>query len=403
MKRNPPKSKSLPLRLSAAVSLLSVQAAAALSAIPIINADSSATFTLRAPEARSVKLRCEGVRGGDMTRGAGGVWTFTTAPLAPDIYDYSFIVDGVRITDPDNPHLKYNLRNNSSELIVPSPAGTPPQIWEADDVPRGTLHRHTFRSKISGDDRDFIVYTPPGYGAAGASAGVGVGAGAGAGAGAGRRYPVLYLLHGYTDDATAWSTVGRANTILDNLIAAGRARPMIVVMPLGYGTMDVVRADRKRAPLRDGLWERSISLFKTMLLDEVMPRVEAEYRVSAKREDRAIAGLSMGGTQSLDIGLNNPDRFAWIGAFSSGGLPGDFDKAYPNFNAENSKGIRLIWLACGVEDGLLVANNKIAKWISDRKASEVCDIYKVTDFGHSFRNWRRYFAEFAPLLFQNRE
>ena len=248
MKRNPPKSKSLPLRLSAAVSLLSLQAAA-LSATPTINADSSATFTLRAPEAHSVKLRCEGVRGADMTKSAGGVWTFTTAPLAPDIYDYSFIVDGVRITDPDNPHLKYNLRNNSSELIIPSPAGTPPQIWEAADVPRGTLHRHTFRSKISGDDRDFIVYTPP--------------------------------------------------------------------------------------------------------------------------------------------------------RFSSGGLPGDLDRAYPSFNAESSKGIRLVWLACGAEDGLLVANNKIAKWISDHKAPEVCDIYKITDFGHPFRNWRRYFAEFAPLLFQN--
>lgn len=365
----------------ATVLALATQPAAQAS--PEINADSSATFRLRAPEARSVTLRCEGVPETALAKNDDGVWTFTTAPLAPDIYNYSFLVDGLRITDPANPHLKYNLLNNSSELIVPSPAGARPKTWERTDAPRGALHRHSFKSKVSGDDRDFIVYTPPGYNPADTSA----------------RYPVLYLLHGYSDDATAWTTAGRANIILDNLIAAGKTRPMIVVMPLGYGTMEVVRSGWQGLRAKPELWQQNIRDFTPILIDEALPRVEAAYRVSPAREDRAIAGLSMGGAESLNIGLNNIDKFAWIGAFSSGGLPEDFDAAYPNFNDTTAKQVRLLWLACGKEDQLLEVNDKAVGWLKD-KAPDAPLYYIVTEHGHTFRSWRQYLAEFAPMLFQ---
>ena len=148
-----------------------------------------------------------------MLKDSAGVWSLTTEPLEPDFYTYSFVVDGVRMTDPVNPLLKYNLLNSDSEVHVPGPQSLP---WEINDVPRGTLHHHFFRSKVAEDDRDFWVYTPPDYDPK-----------------ARTRYPVLYLLHGFSDDASAWSTVGLANVILDNLIARRQARPMIIVMPLG--------------------------------------------------------------------------------------------------------------------------------------------------------------------------
>lgn len=367
--------------LSAAALALSGQPAAVAS--PEINADHTVTFRLRAPGARTVALRCEGVPDATLIKNDDGVWSFTTAPLAPDIYYYSYIVDSVRMTDPANPHLKYNLLSNSSELIVPSPAGAPPQIWQRTGAPRGILHRHSYKSKTSGDDRDFIVYTPPGYDPADAGA----------------RHPVLYLLHGYSDDATAWSTAGRADTILDNLIAAGKARPMIVVMPLGYGTLDVVRAGWQGMRAKPGLWEKNLRDFDPILTGEIVPQVEAAYRVSTKREDRAIAGLSMGGAESLAIGLNHTDLFAWIGAFSSGGLPTDFDAAYPKYNGDTAKQIRLLWLACGKEDQLITVNNNIVAWLK-QKAPGVSLQYTVSEHGHTFRNWRRYLADFAPLLFQ---
>lgn len=354
-----------------------------LPASPEINPDRTATFRLRAPDARSVALRCEGVPDATLAKDDDGVWTFTTAPLAPDIYHYNYVVDGLNITDPANPHLKYNLLNSASELIVPSPAGQPPQIWQRTDAPRGTLHRHSFKSKVSNDDRDFIVYTPPGYNPADTS----------------KRYPVLYLLHGYSDDATAWTTAGRADTILDNLIAAGKARPMIIVMPLAYGTLDVVRAGWQDLDPSPALWEKDLRDFDAILTGEIIPQIEAAYRVSTAREDRAIAGLSTGGVESVGIALNHPGTFAWIGAFSSGDLPSNFDNAYPKFNATSARQLRLVWIACGREDELLPSNDSLVAWLK-AKAPAVPLAYTVTDHGHTFRNWRRYLADFAPLLFQ---
>ncbi|HWY74102.1 MAG TPA: alpha/beta hydrolase-fold protein, partial [Verrucomicrobiae bacterium] len=183
---------------------------------PEVQSDGRVTFRLKAPNANEVLVRCEGVKETKMQKDDQGVWSLTTEPLEPDIYTYSFNVDGVRTLDLANTLMKYNLLNSDSEVHVPGPATLP---WEVNDVPHGELHRHFYKSEAAGDRRDYMVYTPPGYDPT-----------------SHKRYPVLYLLHGFSDDITAWSTAGCANTILDNLIARGEVKPMIVVMPLGYGT-----------------------------------------------------------------------------------------------------------------------------------------------------------------------
>jgi len=207
---------------------------------------------------------------------------------------------------------------------------------------------------------------------------------------------VLYLLHGYSDDASGWSAVGRANVILDNLIAQGKARPMIVVMPLGYGTMEIIR-------LGWGAWshtdvrDENFSKFREALLTEVIPKVEGEYRVMKDPNWRAIAGLSMGGSESLLTGLNNTDKFAWIGAFSSGGLPEPFDKDFPNLDNKANEKVKLLWIACGTEDRLITANRNLRAWLQS-KGIHHTDI--ETPGMHTWMVWRRNLSEFAPLLFK---
>jgi len=345
---------------------------------PQVHSDSRVTFRLRAPNAKEVVLRCEGTKAGPMQKGAGGMWSVTTEPMKPDIYAYSFSVDGLKVIDPANPLLKYNLLNTDSQVHIPGPAMLP---WEINNVPHGVVHRHLYRSAIVGDDRPFLVYTPPGYDPA-----------------AKEPYPVLYLLHGYSDAEDAWVSVGRANIILDIRIAQGRAKPMLIVMPLGYGNKEVIAGGW--AGLRNtAIWQDSIQKFRHVVLQEIIPQVEKTYRVRADRNARAIAGLSMGGTQSLFIGLNAPDRFAWIGAFSSGGLDANFEKAYPAANEGINAQLRLLWIACGQQDGLIGLNRKAVEWL---KTKGVIFTWVETPGGHSFTVWRRYWAELAPLLFQDR-
>jgi len=358
------------------LSMLASSAFAQQIVSPEVQSDGRVTFRLKAPGASEVQLRCEGVKKPAMQKDAQGVWSFTTDPLEPDIYTYSFIVDGVRAIDLANPLLKYNLLNTDSQVHVPGSKSLP---WEINDVPRGQLHRHFYKSAVAEDERDFIVYTPPAYDPA-----------------ARKRYPVLYLLHGYSDDTTAWSSVGLANVILDNLIARGQAKPMIVVMPLGYGTMDVVRPGQSRA--RDpGLWQRNMDKFCDTLLNEVMPRVETSYRTLPDPKSRAIAGLSMGGSESLIVGLNHLDRFAWIGSFSSGGLNTNFAAQFPALDAKAGKQLRLLWISCGKEDGLLESNQKVVEWLN---LKGVRPLWTETPGEHSFRVWRRNLASFTPLLFR---
>ncbi len=257
--------------------------------------------------------------------------------------------------------------------------GPPTLAWEIGDVPRGVLHRHCYRSTIIGLDRPFVVYTPPGYDPTGNV-----------------KYPALYLLHGYSDAEDAWASVGRANVILDNLIAQDKAKPMVIVMPLGYGNEAVIA--NGWAGLRDmRIWHDSNEKFRDALLAELIPLVENAHRVSTDRDDRAIAGLSMGGTQSLLTGLNALDRFGWIGAFSSGGLSEDFDRQYPAVDESLNTRLHLFWISCGRDDGLTGANQRLVDWL---RSKGVQPKWIQTPGGHSFTVWRRNLIEFASLLFQ---
>ena len=345
---------------------------------PEVHPDRSVTFRLNAPNATGVVVRCEG-RIMPMQKDEQGIWSITTEPLDPDIYSYSFLVDGLRINDPGNPFLKYSLIDTESQVHVPGPPTLP---WEINDVPHGVIHRHHYKSKIIGDERDFLVYTPPGYNAA-----------------ARKTYPVLYLLHGFSDPENAWVEVGRANVILDNLIARKQAKPMLIVMPLGYGNRQILAGgwQASRGPNWKQLHDDSFAKFHDALFDEVMPLVEKSYRVSTGPSARAIAGLSMGGEQSLLFGLAAPERFAWIGAFSSGGLDVDFDKSFPTVSEKLNGHLRLLWIGCGKDDRLLDSNQKFEQWLTSKG---VVHIWVETPGRHSFVVWRRYLAEFAPLLFQ---
>lgn len=232
-----------------------------------------------------------------------------------------------------------------------------------------------------GDEREFYVYTPPGYDPS-----------------AGKRYPVLYLLHGFSDEANAWTAVGRAHVILDNLIARGKAKPMLIVMPLGYGAPEIVA--RNGPPLRDpNLWQRNLDKFRDVLLTEVIPQVENSYRVSRDRNARAIAGLSMGGSESLLVGLNALDQFAWVGAFSSGGLSEQFNTVFPALDTKANGQLHLLWIACGTEDRLIDTSRKLRDWLKS-KGIHHTDI--ETPGAHTWMVWRRNLADFAPLLFQDK-
>ena len=344
---------------------------------PEVHPDRSVTFRLRAPNAKEVSLSLEGAKSMPMQKDEQGVWSATSGPLEPDYYGYSFSVDGVGLHDPSNPEIKPNFLYVSSEVHVPGPASLP---WELNDVPHGTIHHHFYKSGVVGDNRDFYVYTPPGYDAT-----------------AKTLYPVLYLLHGFSDDASGWTAVGRANVILDNLIAQGKAKPMLVVMPLGYGAPEIV--SRSGPGLRDpNLGQRNFDRFRDALLTEVIPEVEKSYRVAKDRNARAIAGLSMGGAESLFVGLNALDRFAWIGAFSSGGLRQEFDTVFPQLNSSANEQLRLLWIGCGTEDRLIDTNRRLKEWL---KGKQVRHTDVETPGAHTWMLWRRYLAEFTPLLFQD--
>ncbi len=341
---------------------------------PEVHSDRSVTFRLLAPKAQAVVLTAEMFSDPQpMKRGPRGVWSLTSPPVEPDIYAYSFAIDGVRLIDPMNPLIKYNLFNLESEVHVAGGANLP---WEIDDVPHGVLHRHHYRSAIIGAEREVWVYTPPHYDAA-------------------KAYPVLYLLHGFSDAEDAWWSVGRANVILDHLIARGAAKPMLVVMPLGYGNTEVIARDSRvdwRASVAD-----SNAKYGDSLAREIIPLIESNYHVVPTAEGRAIAGLSMGGTQATLFGLTAPDRFAWVGSFSAGAQPKSNDRAFPKLARDLNQRLRLVWIACGTDDQLIEPNRELSAWL-DRH--QVKHTFVETPGGHSWRVWRRNLAQFAPLLFQ---
>lgn len=345
---------------------------------PEVHPDQRVTFRFSLPNAKEVFLAREGAQRLPMQKDEQGVWGVTTGPLEPDLYGYSFVADGVSLIDPSNPLMKPNLLNTQSVVHVPGSASLP---WEVNDVPHGTIHRHFYKSGIVGDHREFYVYSPPGYDPK-----------------AKKLYPALYLLHGFSDDASGWTAVGRAHVVLDNLIAQGKAKPMFIVMPLGYGAPEVV--SRSGPPLRDpNLRQRNYDKFRDALFAEVIPQVEKAYRVSKDRNSRAIAGLSMGGAESLHTGLNALNRFAWIGAFSSGGLSEDFNAAFPALDSKANAQLRLLWIACGKDDRLIALNRKFLDWLKSR---QIRHTWIETPGVHAWMVWRRNLADFASLLFQQK-
>lgn len=348
-----------------------------------VHADHSVTFYFYDPGANQVELSMDGHAGFQlMTKDDRGVWSITVPPLRPDLYDYLFVADGVATLDPSNAEVNPNLRSPSNVFEVRGPQ---PELWDVQDVPHGIVHHHFYKSAIVSGQRDYFVYTPPSYEPRGH-----------------KKYPVLYLLHGYTDDARGWTALGRANVILDNLIAEGKAKPMIVVMPLGYGAPEIVmgpRASFNGAALR----KKNYDLFTQALLTEVIPQVQSMYKASTKRDDRAIAGLSMGGAESLLTGLNHIDTFAWVGSFSAGGLDPDFAQDFPTLNATSAARLRLLWVACGKDDRnvgktpLITANRQLVAWL---RSNNIPVTFVETPGMHEWPVWRKNLIQYSQLLFQ---
>jgi len=334
---------------------------------PDVKADRTVTFRIRAPKATEVVLNGEWKGGGKlaMTKDEQGVWSVTVGPLERDLYGYSYSVDGMTVTDPSNSVLKPMRSPRTSVVEVP---GDPPRLHEYQSVPHGTVRLHEYESKALGLRRPLLVYTPPDYDKDAAA-----------------RYPVLYLFHGSGDNEATWTSFGRAHLIADNLLAQGKARAMIIVMTDGHAVV---------GPEARG---KNVEMFGKDLLEDVIPFVEANYRTKPDRESRAIVGLSMGGGQSLTVGLNHLELFAWIGGFSSAinNPEGTVASALADPAATNAK-IRLLWIACGKDDGLVKNALALSELLIQKGIRHEL---KVTEGNHSWPVWRRYLGEFLPLLF----
>ena len=368
---------------------------------PEVSADGKVTVRLRAPNAKEVFVTGLGQRLA-LQKDDQGVWSGTTDTLKPDIYTYSFQVDGATFTDPGNPLFKTSYGSAGQSMVhVPGPVA-----WEPAEGQRGAVNHHFYKSAIAGDNRDYYVYTPPGYDP-------------------NRKepYPVLFLLHGLGDEAGSWLNVGAANVILDNLINQGKAKSMIMVNTLGYGNAEGPRG---------AMTASMIPSFARILVEEVLPQVEKAYHVTKDRNQRAIAGLSMGGAESLYTGLHNLDRFAYIGSFSGamvmwpranppappepgaegagrgrggrGGVPmvdADFDKNFPTLTAKSASQLKLLWIACGLDDGLMGVNRQFKTWLKS-KDIPFTDL-EIPGYAHVWPLWRQNLAELAPLLFQTKK
>ncbi len=367
---------------------------------PEVSADGRITFRLRAPNAKEVEVRGITQQPIPMEKNADGVWSATTEPLRPDLYAYTFVVDGLSILDPANTRFRPAYRRVSqSAVLVPGDMPWTPRPKAA----RGAVARHSFHSAVAGDERDFFVYTPPNYDPKRKEP-----------------YPVLYLLHGLGDDARAWTEVGAAHVTLDTLINQGKAVPMIMVNPLGYGT-----ANGPADIDAEGMYPA----FVRILTEEVMPRVEKAYNASTRPAGRAVAGLSMGGGEAVFGGLNNLDKFAWIGSFSGafnnwyltrpraggvvetaapergiggrGGLvlvESQLPNLFPRLDAKANGQIKLLWIACGTSDVLIGVNRQFKKYLDSRGVKATYT--EIPDVGHVWPLWRQNLADFAPLIFR---
>jgi enterochelin esterase-like enzyme len=357
---------------------LSAQAIAPFHSIEV-HTDRTVTFSYKDGTAQRVELVLGGLpKKLLMKKDVGGMWTVTTPSLPPEIYGYHFEADGDFRLDPANPATTINLVDVANELTVP---GDAPQLWDQTDVPHGTLHHHIYTTEtvvgLNANQSRYYVYTPPGYDPKSP-----------------KPYPVLYLLHGWSDSDSGWTAVGRADLIFDNLLAQGKIKPMVVVMPLGYGDMSFIHQFH--------VWEdpaaidRNTDLFTKALLTEVLPRVESDYHVSKDRNDRAIAGLSMGGLESLEIGLTHPDKFAWVGGFSSAVHNLNYADKLASLNPKTAD-LHLLWVACGTEDSLVEPNRKLIGFLKGKNMP----VQQIETPGyHTWMVWRDNLSQFTPLLFK---
>lgn len=359
---------------------------------PEVHTDRRVTFRVLAPRAQSVRLNGSDIPGNGsgaaMTKNENGVWQVTLGPLAPGAYRYTFLVDGVSAVDPRNPAVSESNGNVWSLVVVPGS-----EWMDIRNVPHGALSRVTYYSTVLSRFRRMHVYTPPGY-----EKGTG-------------RYPVFYLLHGAGDCDDSWSSVGRAGVILDNLIAAGKAKPMIVVMPAGH-----TRPFSFGAPPRSGS-QPPADEFEQEFMRDILPAIEKNYRVIANRNSRAIAGLSMGGAQTLNIFLPHQERFAYVGVFSSGLFnafprtrPGEASPPDPGArtpweeqnlsllqNPAGKKGLKLLWFGTGKDDFLLQITRSTVNLL---KKYDFNVVYDETEGAHTWLVWRDYLIQFAPKLFR---
>lgn len=342
---------------------------------PKIHPDLRVTFRVNAPSAQKVAVAGRGADSGmngntphEMTKGADGVWEVTTAPVRPGFHYYELIIDGHRTTDPASESY-FGWAQLTSGLEVPDPAL---DFYQAKDVPHGEVRIRWYRSKITGQYRQVYVYTPPGYDTSPTV-----------------RYPVLYLQHGSGENQTSWTWQGKANLIMDNLIAGGKARPMLVVMEQGYAA--------KPGDITPGA--RGNEAFGDVVIRDLIPHIDANYRTVADRRHRAIAGLSMGAGQALRIGLTNLDKFASIGSFSGGSRDFDpqtsFDGVFADAKAVNSR-LDLLWVGCGTEDRLYSGAKAFHE--SLEKAG-VNHVWFEGPGSHEWQVWRKHLHDFAPRLF----
>jgi enterochelin esterase family protein len=333
---------------------------------PTIQTDGSVLFRMKAPRASEVSLSGQMTTGKvEMTRGEAGVWSVVLDDVAPGIYEYSFTVDGVKMIDPGNMQVKPQRSPQTSILAIPGN-----QLYDFLDVPHGTVHSHAYHSQPIGRFREMRVYTPPGYETGN------------------RQYPLLVLQHGHSDCFATWTTHGKAHWILDNLIAAGKAEPMIVLMLDGHPVPESYGSARSVENTEE---------LRRDLLGVALPMVEKLYRVKPGRENRAIAGLSMGGLHSLTIGLSELDTFAWIGAFSAAVPSLDAVTAALINPVQTNGRLKLLWIAIGKDDFLLKENETFTGLLDE---SGIRYEWKITEGNHSWPVWRSYIAEFAPRLFR---
>ncbi|CCH56837.1 putative esterase [Fibrisoma limi BUZ 3] len=347
---------------------------------PQVLADNRVALRIYAPKASEVTVAGDFLGGGkplNLTKNEQGVWSVVTGPLKPDYYSYTLTVDGVRTMDPKNPVIKQGISSLENMMAV---TGKETAFEEIQPVPHGEVRQAWYQSKSLATPRRMHIYTPPGY-EQGKT-----------------KYPVFYLLHGGGDDDSGWNTIGRAGFILDNLIAAGKAKPMIVVMPNGSMPMPPSSTMADFAQRLPQMQE----MFANELLNDVMPYVEKNYRTLAGRDKRALAGLSMGGIQTLNVALLHPELFSYVGVFSSGFFGGTANEAGtryaktlqdPAFNKNN----KLFLFQIGKDDFLLESCKQTMALFDQHKIKYQ---YKETDGGHTWINWRQYLSEYAPLLFQ---